>query len=150
MGGLLWGMRWMWNGWRIPGGFLGWFKIYWNLSHYQRVDSNEGYISYKLWTTEQPTTGEIAAVRTAVTVGWLHSMWWDDLAMGWFMSTWNLLNYFIFWGNTLGCSFLVVSIPSPVNRSPEIEKQAPNALSLWLNGSTSSSMISGALFIYTP
>lgn len=55
MGGLLGVDGGMWNGWDSMTdscGFRGWFKIYWNLSHYQFgwIQMN-GNMSYKLWTT---------------------------------------------------------------------------------------------------
>lgn len=79
-----------------------------------RVDSNEWYTVYIIQIMNNQLVGEIAAVRTSCDCGMIRfedSMRWP----------------------------LVVSIPSPVNSSPEIKKKhAPNALSLLLNGSTSS------------
>lgn len=73
MGGLLWGM---WNGWDVEwmgfhGGFLRISGMIQNLLKSFtlpiRVDSNEGFCCYTNY--EQPTTGEIAAVRTSCDCG---------------------------------------------------------------------------------
>ena len=80
-----------------------------------------------------------SSVPTQRSMGGL--LWFRRLRHGMIQVYWNLSNHFINleipWG-----VFSVVSIPSPVNSSPEIKRKH-----LLLNGSTSSSMISGSLFI---
>lgn len=94
---------------------------------------------------EQPTTGEIAASEQL----WLWDsircddrLPWDDSSL---LKSLKLL-YFL--GEYLGVPFFRWWASQVLWTVPlKYKKQAPNALSLLLNGSTSSWMISGSLFI---